>query len=113
MPCSLSPTGCRPARPFRCAQTRINKGVKGGRGVSRSATRVEIQANIPCNRTFTVFVVFTAVGCVVGLLLLLLWWKDRKRISMVVDCIRKRKPPAKGEAAATEDSRAAGKAATW
>ena len=52
---------------------------------------------ISSDRVFAVFVVVTVVGYLAGLVLLMLWWRTRKRISELVATIRKRMPP-EGEA---------------
>ncbi len=44
-------------------------------------------------RTFVVFVVFAVVGYVVGVVLLLLWWRSRQSIHRCIQTIRRRLPP--------------------
>lgn len=46
---------------------------------------------------FTVLVALTVIGCSGGLLLLLLWWRERSAVSRCLDAIRRRLPP-EGEA---------------
>jgi len=62
-----------------------------------SFTITLLSTTIQSNRTYTCFVASTVVGYVVGVLLLLLWWRNRKSVSKTVDAIRKRLPP-EGEA---------------
>lgn len=44
-------------------------------------------------KIFTVFVVITALGFIVGLFLLILWFRKRRSVSDVIDKIKKRLPP--------------------
>ncbi|MGI9104697.1 MAG: hypothetical protein ACR2G4_00450 [Pyrinomonadaceae bacterium] len=45
------------------------------------------------NKVFTVFVVITTLGFIVGLFLMILWFRKRRSVSEVVDKIKKRLPP--------------------
>lgn len=60
---------------------------------------------IESNRTYTLFVVVTVAGYIIGTLLLLLWWKNYRSVSKVADTIRRRLPP-EGEAAPLPDEKA-------
>ena len=42
---------------------------------------------------YTAFVVFAGIGYVVGILLLLLWWKSHVSVTKCIETIRKRLPP--------------------
>ena len=48
---------------------------------------------IRSDRTFTVFVLVTLVGYIVGAILLVLWWKTHTSVSRLVENIRNRLPP--------------------
>jgi hypothetical protein len=45
------------------------------------------------NRTFTVFVILVVLGYVLGAFFSILWYKDRKSISTLVQKIKERLPP--------------------
>lgn len=51
-----------------------------------------LTTNVKSNATFITFVVLIIVGVLIGLLLLLLWYRNNKSISKLVDTIRKRLP---------------------
>lgn len=52
-----------------------------------------LTASIPAGKTFTVFLIVTIVGFVMGAYLFLRWYKTRNIISKLVNDIRKRLPP--------------------
>ncbi len=52
-----------------------------------------LTATIESNRTFAVFVIFTVIGFIAGLFLLLLWMRNRQATAMVFTQIRQRMPP--------------------
>jgi hypothetical protein len=53
-----------------------------------------LTVHIDSIRTFTVFVIFTVIGFIGGLILLLLWGKGRKDISKLIRKIKSRIPSA-------------------
>lgn len=63
-----------------------------------SFTITLLTTKIESGRVYTFFAIFTVIGYIVGVLLLLLWWKEYKSASKVADAIRKRLPP-EGEVA--------------
>jgi hypothetical protein len=59
--------------------------------VSLTATLLTVHiASIPA---YVIFVVFTIVGYVVGITLILLWYRSRNSVSDCIKIIRKRLPP--------------------
>jgi hypothetical protein len=68
-----------------------------------SFTITLFSTTIQPDRTYMCFVLSTIVGYVVGFLLLLLWWRNRKSVSKTVDVIRKRLPP-EGESELLSDT---------